>query len=108
MGTNPTKVLHAENSKPKETDAGLLIAEICRVVGTKREALAKQLVDIAEGGNATMLKTLLDLVTQSGASDEANRIETLKRITALEAACAQCNELSEETADDFPSGREPE
>jgi hypothetical protein len=102
------KVRNANNSNSQDTDASLLLAAICDAVRTKRETLATKLVEIAENGNSTMLKAIIDLVTQSAPPEETSRLEGLKNLSKIENEPDYGVELSEDTAEGYPSGREPD
>ena len=101
-------VRNAKNTKTKTDDARLFFRAVRKALRPSRGEVAEALVKSAKEGNNTAMKTLVDLITFTEPPREPDRIENLKRLSELEAECKQYAELSEETADGFPSGREPE
>jgi hypothetical protein len=98
----------ANNSNQTSSDAQQLIEAIRRAACEGREEVAKTLLTMVKKGNATAMKTLLDVATKDEAPKELSRTESLKKLAQMESDPDYGVELSEETADVYPSGREPE
>jgi hypothetical protein len=107
MSRATKKERNANKANTDNDEARLFFSAVREAVGKARDVIATSMVTSATGGSSTAMKLLMDAITFSEPPKEPSRIETLKKLAALEQD-VEYAELSEETADGYPSGREPE
>jgi hypothetical protein len=104
-----TKVRNAKQKLTLTPEARALIAACKDTTRSDRLLIARGLSNAATRGNATAARMLYDLSSLEPPPPKPGEDEPegAKALTLFEND-APCEELSEETSDWYPSGREPE